>query len=315
MKKNKIILDCDPGHDDAIAIMVAGLHKNLDLLGITVVAGNQTYENVTNNALKICDYLNIDVPVYGGMKGPLIRNQIIAVDFHGKTGLDGIKLPETNKKLGNENAVNCIINTLINSQEKLTLVPVGPLTNIAMALRLEPKIKEKIEKIVLMGGSCSGGNVTPYSEFNIYADPEAAHIVFSSKLDIYMMGLDITNKTMPNLEIIDKINNYNTKESDFLYKILHFPKRYDEKGNFLYHTLHDVVTLTYLIDETIIKFDKKLCKIELKNEERYGETICLCDKNTSDKNEIKEGYYPIYVGKEIDLKSFWNILYEVINNI
>ena len=109
---------------------------------------------------------------------------------------------------------------------------------------------------------------------------------------------------------INKIKDYLPLHIHEEIEIIHF-----EKGNFLYHTLHDVVTLTYLIDETIIKFDKKLCKIELKNEERYGETICLCDKNTSDKNEIKEGYYPIYVGKEIDLKSFWNILYEVINNI
>ena len=222
MEKVKIILDCDPGHDDAIAIMVAGLHKKFELLGITVVAGNQTYENVTNNALRICNYLNIDVPIHGGMKGPLMREQIVASDFHGKTGLDGIKLPDTEKKLEEKHGVNFIVETLMNSKEKITLVPVGPLTNIATAIKLEPEIKEKIEKIVLMGGSCSGGNATPYAEFNIYADPEAAHIVFSSEIPIYMMGLDITNRTMPNTEIVEKIRSFNTKASDFLYQSLHF---------------------------------------------------------------------------------------------
>ena len=311
MKKKKIILDCDPGHDDAVAIMVAGLHKKFDLQGITVVAGNQTYENVTNNALKICDYLNIDVPVYGGMKGPLIREQIIASDFHGKTGLDGIKLPETDKKLEKEHGVNYIVNTLMESDEKIILIPVGPLTNIAMALKLEPQIKEKIEKIILMGGSFSGGNATPYAEFNIFADPEAAHIVISSGVPVYTMGLDITNKTMPNAEIVNKIKSFNTKESDFLYQSLHFPKRYDENGNFLYHTLHDVVTLAYLIDESVIKLEKINCKIELKDIDRYGETVrCNCNDSVDSKKEQKS--FDIYTGKEIELEKFWDIIYNVI---
>lgn len=313
MEKKKIILDCDPGHDDAIAIMVAGLHEKLELLGITVVAGNQTYENVTNNALKICDYLGIEVPVHGGMKGPLIRKQIIASDFHGKTGLDGIKLPETGKRLADGHGVNFIVNTLMGSKEKLILVPVGPLTNIAVALRMEPQIKDKIDRIVLMGGSCNGGNATPYAEFNIYADPEAAHIVFSSGVPIYMMGLDITNKTMPDMEIVDKIESFNTKASDFLYQSLHFPKRYDEDGNFLYHTLHDVVTLAYLIDESIVGFESSRCRIELKDSERYGETVCCCNGNLNGTECItEENSFPIYVGKRINLEKFWNVIYKVI---
>lgn len=318
MKKTKIILDCDPGHDDAIAIMVAGLHRNLELLGITVVAGNQTYENVTNNALRICDYLNIDVPVYGGMKGPIIRKQIVASDFHGKTGLDGIKLPETGKRLEEKHGVNFITESLINSREKITLVPVGPLTNIAMALKMRPEIKEKIERIVMMGGSCNGGNATPYAEFNIYADPEAAHIVFSSGVPVYMMGLDITNKTMPDTEIVKKIESFHTKASDFLHQALHFPKRYDEKGNFLYHTLHDVVTLTYLIDESVVETEIKKCKVELHSKERYGETVCFSCNNGSGNSHnsssaAEEEAYTLNVGNVINLEKFWNIIYEVIS--
>ncbi len=322
MEKKKIILDCDPGHDDAIAIMVAGLHEKLNLLGITVVAGNQTYENVTNNALKICNYLDINVPVYGGMKEPLIRKQIVASDFHGKTGLDGIKLPETEKKLSEGHGVNFIVDTLMESEGGITLVPVGPLTNIAMALKLVPEIKKKIEKIVLMGGSYTGGNATPYAEFNIYADPEAAHIVFSSGVPVYMMGLDITNKTMPDVDIVAKIQSFDTKTSDFLYQALHFPKRYDENGNFLYHTLHDVVTLAYLIDDTIVNFKRIDGKIELENKERYGETVCVnCYEDEANKEKIEEDSlgrdasftYTVYSGTEIDLDKFWNIIYEVIN--
>ena len=309
MAKEKIILDCDPGHDDAIAIMVAGLHEKLDLLGITVVAGNQTYENVTNNALRICDYFGFDTHVHGGVKGPLVRKQVIASDFHGETGLDGIKLPGTERKIEKKHAVNFIVDTLLNSEEKITLVPVGPLTNIAMALRLEPEIKGKIKRIVLMGGSCGAGNHTPFAEFNIYADPEAAHIVFSSGVPVVMMGLDVTNKTMPDAEIVNKIQATNTKASDFLYQSLHFPKRYDENGNFIYHTLHDVVTLAYLIDESIVELEKVECRVEIKDAEKYGQTVCSscnCENTGNQKGAV------IMAGKKINLEKFWNLLYEVI---
>ena len=310
MLKEKIILDCDPGHDDAIAIMVAGLHEKLDLLGISVVAGNQTYEKVTNNALRICDYFGFDTTrVYGGAKGPLVRKQIIASDFHGETGLDGIKLPATERKIEKKHAVNFIVDTLLNSEEKVTLVPVGPLTNIAMALRLEPEIKGKIKRIVLMGGSCGAGNHTPYAEFNIYADPEAAHIVFSSGVPIVMMGLDVTNKTMPDAKIVNKIQAINTKASDFLYQSLHFPKRYDENGNFIYHTLHDVVTLAYIIDESIVEVEKVECRVEIKDSEKYGQTVCNscnCENKENQKGNI------IMAGKKINLEKFWNLLYEII---
>ncbi len=306
--KKKIILDCDPGHDDAIAIMVAGLHEDFELLGITTVAGNQTIEKTTNNALRICDYFDLKTPVYRGMSEPLVRkNQIIATDFHGETGLDGIKLGKTDRLPEKEHGVNYIINTLLNSNEKITLVPVGPLTNIGMALKLEPKIKEKIEKIVLMGGSCKGGNVTPYAEFNIYADPEAASIVFSSGVSIFMMGLEVTNKTAPDEKIVKKIQSLKTKAADFLNQGLHFPERYDEKGNFIYHTLHDVVTLIYLIDENTVKLEKINCEIETKDEEKYGQTIC---SNCKDNNRVTNSN--IQTAVEIDLNKFWEIIFGVI---
>ena len=153
MDKRKIILDCDPGHDDAVAIMLAAKSPQIDLLGITVVAGNQTLEKTTANALNVCQYLGLDIPVYAGCGQPMIRDkQVIADDIHGETGLDGPVFAPLRKKAEDKHAVLYIIDTLMASDGDITLVPTGPLTNIAMAIRLEPRILPKIREIVLMGG-------------------------------------------------------------------------------------------------------------------------------------------------------------------
>ena len=180
----KIILDVDPGHDDAVAIMLAAFNPEIDLLGITVVAGNQTLEKTFNNALKVCSHLGIDVPVYKGMPGPMVREQVIADDIHGETGLDGPDFGEITKKGETMHAVDYIIEKLLGSDEKITLVPTGPLSNIGMALRKEPRIKEKIEQIVLMGGAYQLGNSTPAAEFNIFADPVIGYFY-----KLYILGL------------------------------------------------------------------------------------------------------------------------------
>ena len=211
MQKEKIILDCDPGHDDAVAIMLAAINPKIELLGITVVAGNQKLEKTVNNALKVCNHLNLDVPVYSGMSRPMIREQLIADDIHGETGLDGPKFEELKIKAEDKHAVNFIIDTLMNSDEKITLVPTGPLTNIGMAIRFEPRIIEKINRIVLMGGSYQLGNMTPAAEFNILADPDAAHIVFSSGVKVVMMGLDLTRQASATKEVVEKIKSLNIR--------------------------------------------------------------------------------------------------------
>ena len=168
MDKRKIILDCDPGHDDAVAIMLAAKSPKIDLLGITVVAGNQTLEKTTANALNVCQYLGLDIPVYAGCGQPMIRDkQVIADDIHGETGLDGPVFAPLRKKAEDKHAVLYIIDTLMASDGDITLVPTGPLTNIAMAIRMEPRILPKIREIVLMGGCYQLGNVTPAAEFNI----------------------------------------------------------------------------------------------------------------------------------------------------
>ncbi|MGM1234325.1 nucleoside hydrolase, partial [Escherichia coli] len=174
MEKRKIILDCDPGHDDAIAIMMAAKHPAIDLLGITIVAGNQTLDKTLINGLNVCQKLEINVPVYAGMPQPIMRQQIVADNIHGETGLDGPVFEPLTRQAESTHAVKYIIDTLMASDGDITLVPVGPLSNIAVAMRMQPAILPKIHEIVLMGGAYGTGNFTPSAEFNIFADPEAA---------------------------------------------------------------------------------------------------------------------------------------------
>ena len=151
MSKRKIILDCDPGHDDAVAILLAAKNPNLELLGITVVAGNQTLENTQRNALRVVQHLGLDIPVYAGCGQPMVRDKVIAGDIHGETGLDGPVFEPLTRKIEAEHAVNYLVKTLMNSDEKITMVTTGPMTNLGMAIRMEPKILDKIQEIVFYG--------------------------------------------------------------------------------------------------------------------------------------------------------------------
>ncbi len=177
--RQKIILDCDPGHDDAIALLLAAHHPALELLAVTTVAGNQSIEKTTQNALKVCSLANIrNIPIAMGMDRPLVRPARHASDIHGVTGMDGPNVPEPDIELAPQHAVDLLIELLMNSVGDITLIPTGPLTNIATAIRREPAIVPKIRAISLMGGAIGIGNVTPSAEFNLWFDPEAASIVF-----------------------------------------------------------------------------------------------------------------------------------------
>ena len=304
MQKEKIILDCDPGHDDAVAIMLAAINPKIDLLGITVVAGNQKLEKTVNNALKVCNHLNLNVPVYSGMSRPMIREQLIADDIHGETGLDGPKFEELKIKAENKHAVNFIIDTLMNSDEKITLVPTGPLTNIGMAIRFEPKIIEKINRIVLMGGSYQLGNMTPAAEFNILADPDAAHIVFSSGVKLVMMGLDLTRQASATKEVVEKIKSLNNKASKLFVDLMEFFAA-SQKNVFGWTAppVHDPTTIAYIIDPECIEVKPMFCEIELWSERSYGRTLC-------DYFGILKKKPNVDVAVKLDFDRFWNLVYE-----
>jgi ribosylpyrimidine nucleosidase len=306
MEKRKIILDCDPGHDDAVAILLAGRHPALDLLGITVVAGNQTLEKTTRNALNVCQYLGIDVPVCAGYDRPMVRDQIIAANIHGESGLDGPVFAPLTKKLDERHAVDFLIETLLASDGDITLVPTGPLTNVAMAMRKEPKIIEKIKEIVLMGGSYQLGNVTPAAEFNIYADPEAAYVVFHSGRPIVMMGLDLTRQAMCYPAIVERMKKANTKASKLFGELMAFFNKMQLK-NFGWEggPLHDPTCIAYLIDASCIETKPMYTEIELRSELCYGRTVCdyfgVLNKEPNTEVSLK-----------LDVEKFWNIVEECI---
>ena len=190
-----ILLDCDPGHDDAIALLLALASPEVELLGVTTVAGNQTLEKTTANALRILEFVDRgDIPVAAGADRPLVREPYVAAHVHGETGLDGPDLPPARGAPISEHAVDFLARTIRDAGRPVTLVPTGPLTNVALLLALHPDVRP--ERIVLMGGAIAEGNVTPAAEFNIWADPEAAQRVFASGLDVTMIGLDVTHKAL-----------------------------------------------------------------------------------------------------------------------
>ena len=279
MIKKKIILDCDPGHDDAVAIMLAVASNEIDLLGITCVGGNATLENTKLNALKICSLLKRqDIPIYAGSDKPLIYDLVTAEHVHGKSGLDTDGDPihlDQNHKIEEMSAIDFIIKECKGSDEPIYLCPTGPLTNIALSLQKDPSIKDNIKEIVLMGGAAMClGNITPAAEFNIYVDPHAANVVLNSGIEITMMGLDVTHKVNVNDEIINSIKSNNNKASIFFADLMKFYSRFHRE---LYKSnespLHDPCVIAYLINNKIFKGKKVHVQVEEDSNLTRGETV------------------------------------------
>ena len=308
MEKKKIILDCDPGHDDAVAIMLAANSPKLELLGITTVAGNQTLEKTSRNACRVIQWLEVDVPVFAGCDRPMVRDQLIANNIHGETGLDGPVFPKLHKRVEEEHAVQFIIRTLMGAEERITVITTGPMTNLAMAIRLEPRITDKIERIVLMGGSYTNGNFTPAAEFNILCDAEAAHVCFTSGCPITMVGLDVTRKVLCYPEIVDRMAEQNTIASSLFVDLMrHFCKTQKEVFGMEGGPLHDPVTIAYLIDPELLTVKAMNSQIELRSVQSYGRTNCdyfgfLGLEPNAD------------VAIDIDTDRFWDIIEECLGS-
>lgn len=210
MNKRPIIIDTDPGIDDAVALAIALYSEKLDVRLITTIAGNVGLDKVTLNALKLLKFFKKEIPVAMGADRPLIKEPIDASNVHGSTGMDGYDFEEPTKELLlKENAVNAMYRVIMESEQPITLVPIGPLTNIALLLKVYPEVKEKIAEIVLMGGSTGRGNAGVMAEFNIYADPEAAKIVFQNSLPVVMAGLDVGWKALVYPEDSEQLKDMN----------------------------------------------------------------------------------------------------------
>jgi inosine-uridine nucleoside N-ribohydrolase len=306
--KHKIILDCDPGHDDAIAILLAAHHPEIDLLAITTVAGNQSLEKTTLNALKVCSLANIrDVPVAGGMDRPLVRPARHAPNIHGETGMDGPNIPEPDIELMSQHGVDLIIDLLMRSEGDITIVPTGPLTNIAMAIRREPAILPKIKAISLMGGAIGLGNRTPSAEFNIWADPEAAAIVFGCGRPITMVPLEVTHQALATDEIIGRLRAANTRVAHFAADLLiFFGDTYRDVFGFPAPPVHDPCAVANVIDPEILRAHMMHVEIETIGEWTAGRTVC-------DVYGVLGGHRPnMRVGYALDVPRFWEMVVETI---
>jgi purine nucleosidase len=277
----KIIIDCDPGHDDAIAIMLALASPELEVLGITVTYGNVGLENTTRNAMVMRELClsnlpgGSNVPIFAGANAPLVRDRISAESVHGTNGLEGPDLPEPRAGLETMRAAEFMIQSVLEFPGQVTLAPVGPLTNIALAMRLEPSIIAKIKRIVLMGGSTDIGNWTPAAEFNILCDPHAAKIVFSSGVPLTMFGLNLTHQVLATPERAARIRNLGTRVSHFTAELLEFFKlAYQRRYDFSGPALHDPCVIAYLIQPDLFKLKTMNVEIDCTDGPSFGRTVC-----------------------------------------
>ncbi|MEM1378904.1 MAG: nucleoside hydrolase [Pseudomonadota bacterium] len=273
----KIIIDTDPGQDDALAILLALASPELDVLGITAVAGNVPLSLTQTNARKICELANKpEVKVFAGAERPLIRKLVTAEYVHGQTGLDGPELPEPTMPLQDQHAVDFIIETIRAEPPKsVTICPLGPLTNVALAISKAPDIADRIQQIVLMGGGFfEGGNVTPAAEFNIYVDPHAADIVFNSGVEIIMIPLDCTHKALTMQARIDALLAKKTQVCDAAAQLIDFFERFDEDK---YGTdggpLHDPCVIAYLLEPDLFSGRQCNVSVETASELTMGMTV------------------------------------------
>ena len=269
-----VIIDCDPGHDDAIAILLALASPEVNLLGITTVGGNSGLANTTRNALTVLEVAGrTDIPVAAGCEHPLVRPLRIADHVHGKSGMDGPVLKPPTTDPVDAHAIDFIAATLQRSDEAVTLVPTGPLTNIALLLRRHPDVEDKIRRIVLMGGAVGLGNTTPSAEFNIWVDPEAADIVFRSGLDLTMVGLDITHQARLGRSHGERLRTTG-KSGAFVADLLEFFVQFHERVYGMDSSpIHDAVAVADVIWPDLIDADHFHVAVETASPLTAGRTV------------------------------------------
>lgn len=311
MSKKKIIIDCDPGYDDAVALLLAAGNPSVEVLAITTVAGNQTLEKVTRNALRIAKLAGLNVPIAAGAARPLLRDQtVVATNIHGESGLDGTTLPEAQYNVDARHAAELIIDIVMKEPAKtVTLVPIGPLTNIALAARLEPKIVERVKEVVLMGGGYHIGNIKPMAEFNIENDPEAAHIVFEEKWPIVMVGLDLTYQALATQDVKNTIASIDSDAGRFVTQVLaRFSENYKKSKGFDAPPVHDACAVGYVIDPTVIETRKAPVHVECIG--RYTAGMTVTDLRRTAPEDCHTS-----VAVKLERQRFWNLVVESLKNL
>ncbi|MEG1390302.1 MAG: nucleoside hydrolase [Angelakisella sp.] len=305
MKKIPIILDGDPGHDDAIAWVLANASPLLDIRAVTSVCGNQTIEKTTYNTMRIMTLIGLRAPLGKGISKPLVSEAIIAPTVHGKSGLDGPALPEPDFELSPLSAVELMAKVLRESEEAVTLVPTGPLTNIAALLLAHPELKGKIKQISLMGGGIKSGNWTPAAEFNILVDPEAAKLVFGSGIPIIMAGLDVTERALVCPEDSARIRAVGNHVAEVVADWLEFFYQFHKARGYAGAPVHDAVAVAELIKPEIMTTKHLFVDVETGGDYCKGATIA--DMNGSTKNPPNTT-----VIFDIDRPAFIDLLVEAV---
>jgi inosine-uridine nucleoside N-ribohydrolase len=304
-----ILLDCDPGHDDAIALLLALASPELDLLGVTTVAGNQTLEKTTANALRVLELVGrSDVDVAAGADRPLARELFIAAYVHGESGLDGPSLPDPQRAPADQHAVEFLAERILGSPRPVTLVPVGPLTNIALLLAHHPEAAENVERIVIMGGAIAEGNVTPAAEFNIYVDPEAAWRVFHSGVPMTMIGLDVTHKALMMSSHVERLRASGTAGT-FVAELHDFFVEYHKRT---YGTegapIHDAVAVAQVLRPGIVETLHRHVDVDCESQLCRGRTVVDLWHRTENEPNAD-------VGVDIDADGFLELLCERVESL
>ncbi len=309
----KVIIDCDPGHDDAMALLLACGNPEIDILGVTTVGGNHVLEKVTYNARAVLEMAGATgIPVYAGCPRPILRKQKIADYVHGETGLDGAELPVPTRPLEKIHAINFLVTTLMNSEPKtITLVQTAPLTNLALAVRLRPEIVSRVREVVIMGGGVHEGNSSAVSEFNVRTDPEAARIVFHQKWPITMIGLDVSHKAICTQEVQARIKALGTPLAIFASDLMDFfRKAYRENQDFPDPPVHDPCTVAYLIDPSIVKTRRAFVEVETLGYYTLGMTVADMRGLEPSPEECN-----IQVGLDLNTEEFWNLIIRAIREL
>jgi inosine-uridine nucleoside N-ribohydrolase len=300
-----ILLDCDPGHDDAIALLLALASPELELLGVTTVAGNQTLEKTTANAIRILEFVSrSDIPVAAGADRPLVRAPHIAANVHGETGLDGPELPPPQSDPIGRHAVEFLADTIRERDGAVTLVPVGPLTNVALLLALQPDARP--ERIVLMGGAIAEGNVTPAAEFNIWSDPEAAARVFASGIDVTMVGLDVTHRALFTSAHVGRLAG---RVGAMVAELFQFYGQFHKRVyNFDGSPVHDAVAVAHVIRSGLLTTERLNTEIDIESELCRGRTVVDVWRRSGREPNSN-------VAVDIDAEGFLDLLIERINDL
>ena len=298
-----IVLDCDPGHDDAIALLLALASPEVQLRGVTTVAGNQTLEKTTANAIRVLEYVGRpDVPVAAGADRPLVREPFVAAHVHGETGLDGPALPPPG---GRPLALHAV-EFLAEQAAGATLVATGPLTNVALLLALHPDARP--DRLVLMGGAIAEGNITPAAEFNIWADPEAARRVFASGLDVTMVGLDVTHKALMTPEHADSLRSTG-RTGKLVAELFDFYHGFHaETYGFHGSPIHDAVAVVHVTSTGLLETLERHVAIECESELCRGRTVVDLWRRTGNEPNA-------HVAVEIDADAFLELLLERIASL